>query len=218
MRLHIICSRNTELLDFEHQHKLTGVIHKWLGENSEHGKLSLYCFSSLKGGKVVNNKLDFRKGVSFFFSAYGSDLQKRLIKGIQEDPEMFNGISVNEVVLQDTPDFSDNETFMVGSPVFIKRPVEDNLKHYTFKDKESATFLVDTLKKKMEQVGLKDDTLEISFLEDYQNAKVKLIKYRGIANKASLCPVIIKAKPEIIEFAWNVGLGNSTGIGFGSLI
>ncbi len=218
MRLHIKCSGNTELLEFEHQHKLTGVIHKWLGQNEEHGKLSLYCFSALKGGSVVKNKLTFKNGTSFFFSAYGNDLQKRLIMGIQEDPEMFNGISVKEVVLQETPEFSDNETFMVGSPVFIKKHIEDNLKHFTFKDSESGDLLVENLRKKMEEVGLEDDTLQISFLSDYQKAKEKLIKYRGVCNKASYCPVRIAGKPETIKFAWNVGLGNSTGIGFGSLI
>jgi CRISPR/Cas system endoribonuclease Cas6 (RAMP superfamily) len=29
--------------------------------------------------------------------------------------------------------------------------------------------------------------------------------------------VIIKGTPEQLAFAWNVGLGNSTGIGFGAL-
>jgi CRISPR/Cas system endoribonuclease Cas6 (RAMP superfamily) len=31
------------------------------------------------------------------------------------------------------------------------------------------------------------------------------------------CPIIIKGKPETKLFAWNVGLGNSTGIGFGAI-
>lgn len=218
MRLHIKCSANTDLLEFEHQHKLTGVIHKWLGKNGEHGKLSLYCFSSLKGGKVVDNKLDFKEGTSFFFSSHGTELQKKLIKGIQEDPEMFNGIGVREVVLQDIPEFSGNETFMVGSPIFIKRQEENNIKHYTYKDAVSGELLVESLRTKMRAVGIEDDTLQISFLRDYNKAKVKLVKYRGVSNKVSYCPVRIMGKPETIEFAWQVGLGNSTGIGFGSLI
>ena len=39
----------------------------------------------------------------------------------------------------------------------------------------------------------------------------------GIKNKASICPVIVKGTSEQIAFAWNVGVGNSTGIGFGAL-
>jgi CRISPR-associated endoribonuclease Cas6 len=44
-----------------------------------------------------------------------------------------------------------------------------------------------------------------------------MIIYKGIANKANWCPVIIKGRPETKLFAWNVGLGNSTGIGFGAI-
>ena len=40
---------------------------------------------------------------------------------------------------------------------------------------------------------------------------------KGIENRASICPLIIIAKPETIAFTWNVGIGNSTGIGFGAI-
>jgi CRISPR-associated endoribonuclease Cas6 len=69
----------------------------------------------------------------------------------------------------------------------------------------------------MDQVGLLDDTIEISFDTSYINAGTKKITYKGVENKASWCPVIIKGKPETKLFAWNVGLGNSTGIGFGAI-
>ena len=41
--------------------------------------------------------------------------------------------------------------------------------------------------------------------------------YNGVENKASWCPVIVEGKPETKAFAWNVGLGNSTGIGLGAI-
>jgi CRISPR-associated endoribonuclease Cas6 len=62
-----------------------------------------------------------------------------------------------------------------------------------------------------------DDNLEIRFEKNYSKAKTKLIAYNGIKNKTNWCPVIIKGKPETKFFAWNVGLGNSTGIGFGAI-
>lgn len=69
----------------------------------------------------------------------------------------------------------------------------------------------------MREAGLEDDTLDIRFDTSYNKKKLKLVRYHGIGNKASICPVIIKAKPETKLFAWNVGLGNSTGIGFGAI-
>ena len=43
MRLHIKTSQNQIKIPFDYQQKLTGVLHKWLGENNqEHGEISLY--------------------------------------------------------------------------------------------------------------------------------------------------------------------------------
>jgi CRISPR-associated endoribonuclease Cas6 len=69
----------------------------------------------------------------------------------------------------------------------------------------------------MAEVGLEDDTLEISFDKAYHKAGSKMVNYNGTMNKCSWCPVIIKGKPETKLFAWNVGLGNSTGIGLGAI-
>ncbi|MGN9307593.1 CRISPR-associated endoribonuclease Cas6 [Enterococcus faecium] len=57
----------------------------------------------------------------------------------------------------------------------------------------------------------------MSFDRTYYAAKTKLVYYKNIGNKTSICPVIIEGTPEQIAFAWNVGVGNSTGIGFGAL-
>ena len=78
--------------------------------------------------------------------------------------------------------------------------------------------MTETLKSKMKLVNLEDETLKIAFDKSYSKAKTKLITYNGINNKASLCPLIIKGKPKTKAFAWNVGIGNSTGIGFGAII
>ena len=71
----------------------------------------------------------------------------------------------------------------------------------------------------MHEVALEDDeTLAIHFDTSYEKKKLEaLIHYHDIGNKASLCPVIIHGKPETKHFAWEVGIGNSTGIGFGAI-
>jgi len=69
----------------------------------------------------------------------------------------------------------------------------------------------------MKLAGLADDQFDIRFDTSYPRAKPRKINYKGIENKASWCPVIIKGSPETKLFAWNVGLGNSTGIGFGAI-
>jgi CRISPR-associated endoribonuclease Cas6 len=217
MRIHLSINAPKNPLPFEHQHLLVGTIHKWLGWNDVHGKVSLYSFSRLEGGKVTKAGLLFENGISFFFSSYSPELIQKLISGIQTDRTMFNGLEIREIVMQEDPDLSGKEVFLPGSPVFIKRKIGEKIDHILFNDPMAGTYLKETLLTKMEQAGLKDDTLDISFDKTYRKAGSKMVTYNGIQNKASWCPVIINGRPETKLFAWNVGLGNSTGIGFGAI-
>jgi CRISPR/Cas system endoribonuclease Cas6 (RAMP superfamily) len=70
MRIHVKTSSNTELVPFNYQHKLVGVLHKWLGNNELHGNLSLYSFSWLSNQKSSKAGLNFPNGAKFFISFY----------------------------------------------------------------------------------------------------------------------------------------------------
>jgi len=217
MRLHFKIQNLEMTIPFDHQPQLTGSIHKWLGWNEEHGKMSLYSFSRLEGAKVTKEGLRFQDGASFFFSSYDVKLIQDMIKGIQKDPTMFNGLSISEVIIQDDPDLSDKTHFFLGSPILIKRRNEDRTDHILFDNPQSNIFIKETLQKKMALAGLQDNTLDVRFDTSYLKAGSKKVNYNGIENRCSWCPVFIEGKPETKRFAWNVGLGNSTGIGFGAI-
>lgn len=217
MRLHIKIKTGNQIVPFNHQHLLTGVVHKWLGWNQEHGDLSLYSFSRLEGARTAKNGLSFENESSFFFSAWDENLVKLLIGGIQEDPVMFNGLKVTEVIMQPTPDLTKKELFHPASPIFIKRQTKNNIKHIIYDDPHANQYLKETLENKMHKAGLADETLDVRFDLSYYRAGTKLVTYKNIKNRANWCPVIIKGKPETKAFAWEVGLGNSTGVGFGAV-
>jgi CRISPR/Cas system endoribonuclease Cas6 (RAMP superfamily) len=65
--------------------------------------------------------------------------------------------------------------------------------------------------------GDADKKVRISFDREFVNPKIKLVCIKNIQHHASVCPVIIEGTPEAVQFAWNVGIGNSTGSCFGSL-
>ncbi|MEI6435838.1 MAG: CRISPR-associated endoribonuclease Cas6 [Bacteroidota bacterium] len=218
MRVHLKTQPCHQIIPFNHQHLLVGTIHKWLGWNEEHGRISLYSFSRLTGGKSKPEGLTFETGSSFFFSSHDVTIIKRLIEGVTADSAMFHGLRIQEIMMQEDPDLINREIFQVGSPIFIKRREGENIAHILYKDPRASACLVESLKSKMEVAGMEDDSLEINFVSDYQKASTKKINYNGIENRASWCPVVIKGKPETKLFAWNVGLGNSTGIGFGAII
>lgn len=217
MRLHLKIKTNGSIIPFDHQHLLVGCLHKWLGWNNQHGELALFSFSRLSGGKVTNEGLLFEKNAIFFISAFDVGRIKQLLKGIREDPSMFFGFIVSDVFIEDNPDLLNKERFLLGSPVLIKRRAGENIEHVLYTDSRATQFLKETLLTKMRKSGLNDDSFEVYFDSSFYQAKTMMVSYRGIQNKVNWCPVIIKGSQEVKQFIWNVGLGNSTGIGFGAI-
>lgn len=217
MRIHLTLTKNRSIIPYDYLPMLVGTLHKWLGQNEWHDQLALHSFSWLKGTTKGSNGFFIERDAHWFISSYNTAFIKRVIAGIQSDPSVSFGIEVRSITIQEDPTFTTEHTFTVASPVFIKRRIEERIRHYTFSDKESSEFLTETLITKLTKAGLESDGVKVSFDQTYPLAKTKLVKYNGIGNRASICPVIVKGSPEQIAFAWNVGVGNSTGIGFGAL-
>ncbi len=219
MRINLSISPNSSIVPFDHIPYLTGTIHKWIGQNNAvHGSISQHSFSWLKGGRKGNGGLYFPRGSSFFISAHEEQLIKRIMKGAIDQPELFAGMRVQEIKLQYTPFFGGGEAyFSVASPVLIKKKEADRVKHCLFNDPEANDFLTQSMQKKMVLAGINPNGVSVLFDPDYRSAHTKLVNYSGIMNRASICPVLVKGTSEQIAFAWNVGIGNSTGIGFGAL-
>jgi CRISPR-associated endoribonuclease Cas6 len=221
MRIHLKIHSDGNTVPFNHQHQLTGAMHKWIGkENTEHGALSLFSFSMLEGGKKSKNGdgLVFENGSSFFISAHSSQFIKTVIENIQKDPVLFNGLAVNEIIIQEDPQFTNSVYFQVASPILIKRRLENGrIKHFAFNEEGANSHLTETLQNKLKKAGISDASAKVRFDDQYTAAKCKVILYNKVQNKTNICPVIIEGKPETIAFAWNVGIGNSTGIGLGAI-
>ncbi len=219
MRIQIKTLPNTQPVPFDYQQKLVGALHKWIGHNSMHGEISLYSFSWLQNGCKDGNALNFKNGAKFFISFYNNNVLKNIIHSIQSDPELFCGMKVKEIMLVNDTDIQERDLFFCASPIFIKRKLDNGtIKQYSFNDAEANELMTETLKAKMLKAGLEpDNTLNICFDLSYAKKKQKLVRYHNIGNKANLCPIIIKGKPETKLFAWNVGIGNCTGIGFGAI-
>ena len=219
MRIYLNTTGNSLIVPFDYQQKLIGTLHRWLGNNDLHDKISLYSFSWLQNSQKVDNGYVFRKGAKWFISFYDDSYLKTIIDTILSDPQMFCGLRVTDVSIQRTPDFARQEYFKLASPIFIKRRVgEKETLFYNFNDAEANQYMVETLRHKMEIAGLpNDETLDICFDLKYSQKKIKKVNIHGIDIKCNMCPVIIKGKPETKAFAWEVGIGNATGSGFGAL-
>lgn len=217
MRLYLTLSPNSQLVPYAYQRFLVGAFHKWMGENVLHDDLSLYSLSWLTGGKATGGGLNFRNGTTWFISSSDEQIIKHTLQGITSDPEVAFGMRVKEAMIRETEDFGTEHRFLVNSPILVKTRVDDEQKHLSYEDVASDLVLTNLLKSKLTKAGIDSQGVNVQFDRSYVHAKQKLVLYRGIGNKANICPVIVTGSREQVTFAWKVGLGHSTGIGFGAL-
>ncbi len=220
MRIYLTLSPNTEPVPFNYQQSLVGAFHKWLGENELHDDISLYSLSWLDGGKMRPDKkgLEFRHGAAFFISSPLQKLHQQAVAGIFKDQLIRWGMKVTEVTMKVTPEFGNEHRFLTQSPILIKRPRIEGKHHqyFFYNDPESDQYLTETLQRKLARFDRPTD-VSVAFDRSFPRPHTKKTTFNRIDIRASVCPVIIKGNPEAVRFAWEVGVGNSTGIGFGAL-
>lgn len=225
MRLNLTLSSNSEPVAYNHLHRLTGMLHKWLGHNNDlHDGPSLYSIGWLEGGKGRDGALTFPEGARWRLSFWDSSAAESALEGILKDPSVFSGMQVTEVRKQETPAFSGEYRFETDAPVIVRRRRDDGSREYLlFGDKRADETLTRTLRGKMKAAGLSVDppTAKVRFDHEHDEARTRLatIEKNGheIHHKGSECPVIVEGSPKAARFAWNVGVGELTGSGFGAV-
>ena len=225
MRLNLTLSPNETPVPFDHLHRLTGTLHKWLGpDNDLHDGPSLYSVGWLKGGQAKGGGLTFPEGARWRLSFWDEGAAKSVLEGLLEDPSVFAGMRVTEAQQQTTPAFSSGYRFDVDAPVIARRRREDGSREYLlFDDDRADAALTRTLRAKMKAAGLDVDpsAANVRFDRGSDGARTKLATIEkgghAIKHKGSECPVVVEGPPEASRFAWNVGVGELTGSGFGAL-
>jgi CRISPR-associated endoribonuclease Cas6 len=219
MRLYLKINPSRCTIPFNYQQYLTGAIHKWIGDKNDiHGKISLHSFSWLQNVKANGNKgINLTSDSYFFISAFDKDLIQKILLGIIKDPTLFADLRVTDAQIVEPRLFSQKETFLAASPIFIKRRFDNKISHITYEDPASSQYLTETIQKKLHAAGLPSEGIRIAFDTSSYSPRLKLVRYKEIENRVNVCPVTIEGTPEQIAFAWTTGIGNCTGIGFGAL-
>ena len=225
MRLNLYL-RSESPVPFDYLPTLKGAFHRWLGHDAAlHDGLSLYSLSWLRGGKAGRNGIRFSEGAHWFISSPDTELIHRLVSGVVRESEMGLGLTVRDVRMQQAPAFAAGEqAFRVASPVFIKHlpaeaPLGSPADHLLPGHPLADELLTQTLRRKLRQAGLDDTGAAVRFDPAFiATAKTKLFRYKQVQCRASNCPVLVRGSAEQIQFAWEVGVGNSTGIGCGALV
>ena len=172
--------------------KLLGFIHKCLGKNDLHNDISLYSYSH-----IHNN--------SFTFVSYNINVIDKIVKGAMFYKKMFDNCEVVSFKLIHI--IYQKNVFKCASPFFVK---DSENKHLIFKEAELQ--VKSTLIKKAARANIDLSDFDIEFINF---EKTKLIKIHEINNKCFVSSVKIHGNDTVKSFACQVGLGNSTGCGFG---
>lgn len=218
MRIFLKLTPTPQRVPFNYQHELTGVVHKWLGENDLHGQISLMSYGWLRGGKSTKEGLTFPDGAQWFLSFWDENAAKTILKGLLASPGTCYGMRVAEAALVETPTFGNVHLFAASSPVLTRKNINERERMELFYTEPEATeTLTRTLKTRLETAGLSSTGVRVAFDKNNPRAKTKMITYKGNHHRVSLCPVWVEGTPEQIAFAWHVGIGELTGSGFGGM-
>jgi CRISPR-associated endoribonuclease Cas6 len=190
-----------------------------MGWNEIHDDISLYSLSWLQGGKMVKDGFSFPNGAKWFISFWDEEIGKSIEEIVLKKPEVCYGMKVEKIKEQHNPEFGSIYYFKLGSPFLAREKLSDGkIKHLRYNDVKVDENLTKTLMHKLDKANLKSVNIKVSIDRNYLSPKTKLVTIKGIKNRANYCPVIICGDPITLQFAWCVGIGNSTGSTFGTLL
>lgn len=217
MIVKVFFSKPNVQIPVNNQKELNSFIHRCIGENNKyHDKFSDYSISSLQGGKLNDDKktLYFKNNPYIVISSENINFLSEIMMGIQFKNEKLFDMKVSNII--PCGEYNVNPFFdkiITISPILLKNK---NNRKLTIKDDEWLDKLIENCKSKLKYLGIIDDTFNIEF-RNKEKAKTKSIYVGETFNPSSLVSLKVYGKKKTRIALYNLGLGNSTGSGFGSI-
>lgn len=220
MRIRInfeITTNDLSLID-KNQHQVTKFIHNCLGENNKyHNTFSNYCVSRL---------IIVEKEKLAYIVVSSPDLE--IIKKISDnaiDNKLSDYLSFTGIFIISEKFFNGENHFFTLTPILLKQFIDK--KKYIFLtlndndfEKQLTEHTISKLKKVNPELNLKNFKIVIENNTNL-NKVVNWYYNKGegniIKNVASFIQLTISCDKKIAELLYEIGLGNSTGNGFGTI-
>jgi CRISPR-associated endoribonuclease Cas6 len=221
MRLKILLSATNKELPINHQHLVNSFIHRALGKNNEyHDAKSDYSISPLQGGTWIKGT----KNISFKNGGYItiSSLDEKFINNILlslYSTYFYEDIKVNGIEFVDEQFYNGWNHFVTLSPFIIKK--YSSKKDYTFHTIDDEGFevtlkdyLINKITKINPKLDLSDFDVKIPYHVNHKKVKVVV---KNVVNIGNSCHININTNKQVAELLYNIGIGQSTGCGFGTI-
>jgi len=230
MRIKIKFKGTKEGVPFNNQYHVISFLHKCLGKNNHyHDRSSNYSLSTIQGGKKIKgeNFLDMSSGCYITVSSLDAEFISAIIN--------FLIINANTIELcygmkYDGYDFRidnfKNGWNHVGmlSPIFLKTTKNKSDIIHTLNDDDFEEELHKHIINKLSKVNsdLKLDKFKVKVRKSKRNRTRHIdikqsINGKRVFNIANQCNLEIFANKKVMDTLYAIGIGSSTGIGFGSI-
>lgn len=216
MRIKIKLSGVSELT-INNQSKVNSFIHRCLGKNNiYHDVHSDYVVSNLRGGKLIRgtNKVNFSDGCFIVVSSLDNTFINKLLIGLMSGIEFGDGIRFLGIENIDEVIYDGYNYFRTLTPILLK--VGGEIK--TLEDKDYVSLLELSTKRKLLKIDSSLDLSNFSIeIVSHPKHKVRSINIKGNYTRCSDCQLTIRGSKAVCEILYEVGIGKSTGSGFGLL-
>jgi len=221
MRLKILLSGTNKILPVNHQHIVNSFIHRALGkDNVYHDAKNDYSVSSLQGGKLIpeTKTVSFNNGGFIIISSLNKSFLNNILIGLYTT-SFHEDIKVCGVEFIDEKFINGWNHFVTLSPFIIKKYInKKQYGFYTLNDVDIETIIKDYLVRKLSKI---DPSLNLSDfnikIPKHDNHRVVKVLVKNVLNTANLCHISIHTNKKVAEILYNIGLGQSTGSGFGTI-
>ncbi|HJJ01865.1 MAG TPA: CRISPR-associated endoribonuclease Cas6 [Methanobrevibacter smithii] len=236
MRLEIILKgKNNFKVPFNYNHILSAIIYNKIADlnfaNELHSSKSFkfFTFSQIYIPKrrIVKDGIISKDGViSFYISSPNDFLIKSLVDGFLEDLEISfqnQKLTIQKIEALKTPEFSSKSEFKTLAPIIVrtKKEIDGELKIWDLapSDKFFKSLENNLIKKYIKFNNLTKTDKKINIYSDMNFVKRKRISInKGNAtthHRAYMMDLILEGDLNLIEFAYDVGIGEKNSMGFG---
>lgn len=236
MRLEIILKgKNNFKVPFNYNHILSAIIYNKIADlnfaNELHSSKSFkfFTFSQIYIPKrrIVKDGIIAKDGViSFYISSPNDFLIKSLVDGFLEDLEISfqnQKLTIQKIEALKTPEFSSKSEFKTLAPIIVrtKKEIDGELKIWDLapSDKFFKSLENNLIKKYIKFNNLTKTDKKINIYSDMNFVKRKRISInKGNAtthHRAYMMNLILEGDLDLIEFAYDVGIGEKNSMGFG---
>ena len=235
MRLKInLKGKNNFKIPFSYNHILSSIIYNkihdldFAHELHTSNTFKFFNFSQLNipKRKIVEDGIIARNGkINFYLSSPNDILIKNLVNGFVDDLEIkFKNekLIVEKIEALKTPDFTEKSEFKTLSPINIRDVNEENKRiDLAPSDKFFKGIENNLIKKYCSFNNIESTGKKIKVYSEMGNVKRKRITIPKGPNttyhRAFMMDLIIEGDIDLIEFAYEVGLGEKNSMGFGML-